>query len=176
MMPRIVMFTLLATLVVTGCPRTEAPETPPSDISAHTNAQEPESPPTVAIGEPQHDMGLNTDLELDEAVRNAWNGVILEVGEPEGPGVRYELVKGAATALGDTGLTATLIEFVPDFEMGEGGITSRSNEANNPAARVRIVEEGRPEYVGWLFAEMPAIHPFPHETYKVVLIEGVSKE
>ena len=60
--------------------------------------------------------------------------------------------------------------------MDEGGITSRSADANNPAANVVITEEGAEDYEGWLFAAMPGIHPFPHEQYQVLLVEGLPAE
>ena len=60
--------------------------------------------------------------------------------------------------------------------MDESGITSRSTETHNPAARVVISEEGMADYEGWLFAAMPEIHPFPHDRYQVLLVEGIPAE
>jgi hypothetical protein len=57
--------------------------------------------------------------------------------------------------------------------MDDDGITSRSADANNPAAHVVITEEGVDDYEGWLFAAMPEIHPFPHARYQVLLVEGI---
>ena len=62
------------------------------------------------------------------------------------------------------------------FVMDESGITSRSADPNNPAVRVVISENGAVDYEGWLFAAMPGIHPYPHERYRVLLIEGIAAE
>jgi hypothetical protein len=45
-----------------------------------------------------------------------------------------------------------------------------------PRLQVRITEEGVDDYVGWLFGTMPSIHPYPHEKYTVVLVEGLPAE
>ena len=87
-----------------------------------------------------------------------------------------DLPLGEAIALGETGLTATALTFIPDFVMGEDGITTRSPEAANPALRIRVIEEGTADYEGWLFAAMPEIHPFPHDTYSIVLMGGLPAE
>ena len=78
-----------------------------------------------------------------------------------------------ATPLGDSGLTATALLFIPDFVMGEDGISSRSAEQNNPALRLRVAEDGQPSWEGWLFAALPEIHPFPHDRYAILLVEGI---
>lgn len=128
------------------------------------------------MGGGEHDMGLNTDITMADEIAAAWRGAVIQVAGPEGEPQRYDLPFGEAVALGDTGLKATALVFVPDFVMGEDGITSRSSEAVNPALRLRVIEEGKPDFEGWLFAAMPEIHPFPHETYSILLADGLAAE
>ena len=87
-----------------------------------------------------------------------------------------EVPLGEKVALGESGLTLSADTFVPDFVMDEGGITSRSAETHNPAVRVVISEAGVADYEGWLFAAMPEIHPFPHDRFQVLLVEGIPAE
>jgi hypothetical protein len=128
------------------------------------------------MGGGEHDMGVNTDITMTKEVAAAWRGAIIQVAGHEGEPQRYDLPFGEAVALGDTGLKATALAFVPDFVMGEDGISTRSADAVNPALRLRVTEEGKADYEGWLFAAMPGIHPFPHETYSILLADGLPSE
>jgi len=133
----------------------------------------------TAMGESMGGMmgGLNTDIRLDPEIAGAWSGIRLHVIDSEtGDGHIIDVVLGETVALGESGLTLSAATFVPDFVMDEGGITSRSAETHNPAARVVITEEGMADYEGWLFAAIPEIHPFPHDRYQVLLVEGLPSE
>ena len=171
----LVLTPIIAT--VTACGGQPDAEAPAAEVVSHDPATMPDDDAHSGIESmAQHDMGLNTEITLSKEIRDAWTGVVIRVSESadsEVSPVTYRLKVGASTPLGDTGLTATALDFVPDFLMDGSGITSRSTEPNNPAVRIRIVEDGKPEYVGWLFANMPTVHPFPHETYAVVLVEGI---
>ncbi|MCW8984191.1 MAG: DUF2155 domain-containing protein [Thermoanaerobaculales bacterium] len=121
--------------------------------------------------------GLNTDISLDPEIANAWSGIRVHVVDSEtGDGQLIDVSLSETVVLGESGLTLSATAFVPDFVMDERGITSRSAETHNPAARVVITEEGMADYEGWLFAAMPEIHPYPHERYQVLLVEGIPAE
>jgi len=125
-----------------------------------------------AMGSP-----LNTEITLAPEIAAAWSGIRLQVVESEtGDAEAFDIHLGDTVELGGSGLTLTAVAFVPDFVMDEGGITSRSADPNNPAVRVIISEDGAVDYEGWLFAAMPGIHPYPHERYRVLLVEGISAE
>lgn len=118
--------------------------------------------------------GLNTEIRLDPEIAAAWSGIRVQVVESEtGDAWIFDVPLGDTVALGDSGLTLSADTFFPDFVMDEGGITSRSAETHNPAARIVISEEGKADYEGWLFAAMPEIHPYPHERFQVLLVEGI---
>jgi hypothetical protein len=135
--------------------------------------------PTSAAGESMGGMmgGVNTDISLDPEIADAWSGIRVQVVDSETGDVQnYDVTLGEAVTLGDSGLTLSSDLFIPDFVMDEGGITSRSAETQNPAARIVIAEDGVADYEGWLFAAMPEIHPYPHERYQVLLVEGIPAE
>ena len=163
-----IMLTL--TLILVGCgassdtAETDVQTMPDDDVHA------------TAMGESMGGMmgGLNTDIRLDPEIADAWSGIRVHVVDSEtGDGQIIDVALGETLALGDSGLTLSADTFVPDFVMDEGGITSRSAETHNPAVRVVIAEEGVADYEGWLFAAMPEIHPFPHDRYQVLLVEGI---
>ena len=128
----------------------------------------------TAPGQAQHEGSLNTDIHLSDAVRDAWTAIKVRVVDTTtGAAQEVEVPLGQTAPLGDSGLTLTAKVFVPDFVMDPTGITSRSDTPNNPAAQVVITEAGKDPYTGWLFAALPDIHPFPHDRYQVLLVEGV---
>jgi len=117
---------------------------------------------------------LNTEITVAPEIAAAWSGVRVQVVETEtGDAQAFDVPLGETAVLGNSGLTLTAVAFVPDFVMDESGITSRSADPNNPAVRVVITEDGAADYEGWLFATMPGIHPYPHEQYRVLLVEGI---
>ncbi len=121
--------------------------------------------------------GINAEITLDPEIADDWRAIrvrVVELSTMEDS--FYDIGIGEEAALGDTGLTLRAVAFIPDFAMSLGGITSRSAEHQNPAARVVIIEEGKDEFEGWLFGAMPEIHAYPHELYGVMLSEGVPAE
>ena len=164
---------LTVPLILAGCGagsdtgETDVQTTPGGDVASS------------AAGESMGGMmgGVNTDISLDPEIADAWSGIRVQVVDSETGDVQiYDVPLGEAVALGDSGLTLSSDLFIPDFVMDEGGITSRSAETQNPAARIVIAEDGVTDYEGWLFAAMPEIHPFPHDRYQVLLVEGIPAE
>ena len=131
-----------------------------------------------AMGDPMHQgAGINAEINLDPAIVEGWSGIRVRVVELEtGTDEVVDIAIGDEAPLGDSGLTLRAVTFIPDFVMGENGITSRSALPQNPAARVAISEDGKDDFEGWLFGAMPEIHPFPHDKYGVVLVEGIPAE
>jgi len=165
---------LTLTLILAGCGA--GPDTPETDVQA---MPDDDVRATAMGGGSMGGMmgGLNTDFRLDPEIANAWSGIRVQVVDSEtGDGKIIDAALGETIALGDSGLTLLADAFVPDFVMDDGGITSRSAVTQNPAARVVITEDGAADYEGWLFAAMPEIHPFPHDRYQVLLVEGITAE
>jgi hypothetical protein len=161
---------LALTLVIAGCgsdpeiAQTDVQSMPEDDVHAGVSG----SPTGGIMG------GLNTNIDIDQEIADAWTGIRVHVIDNEsGNAQMIEIALGEVAPLGDSGLTLSVDTFVPDFVMDESGITSRSTETHNPAARVVISGEGMADYEGWLFAAMPEIHPFPHDRYQVLLVEGI---
>ncbi|MDH4228610.1 MAG: DUF2155 domain-containing protein [Nitrospirota bacterium] len=71
-------------------------------------------------------------------------------------------------------LRISVIEFLPDLRIDNNIYTSASNDPNNPASRVVILEGGKEIFDGWLFAEFPQVHHFEHPRFGVTLKEGVA--
>ncbi len=164
---------LTLALIVAGC-------------GAGTDSTGPEAQPVpdgdahgMSTGSPMGSMmsDFNTEIKIEAGIAETWMGIKVQVVDSEsGEAQIFDVSLGESVILGDSGLTLSADSFVPDFAMDESGITSRSAETHNPAARVVISEAGMADYQGWLFAAMPEIHPFPHDRYQVLLVEGIPAE
>ncbi len=182
----LIVMILALTMTLFGCGATTDNETetaaaegvmPDDDVHREAAGMPEDDAHASAMGGMGMGGGLNTDINVDAAILDAWSGISVRVVDVEtGDESSFEISLGDSLTLGDSGLTLTVKAFVPDFVMDESGITSRSAETHNPAARVVIAEEGTTDYEGWLFAKMPEIHPFPHQRYSVLLIEGIPAE
>lgn len=182
----VLTMTALATL---GC----GGSTPDSADATDTVTAHAEMPADDAHGMPDDDVhaqamgsmgggmhmggGVNAEVTIDPEIADDWRAITVRLVDlADGTETLHEIPIGGEAALGDSGLTLRPLTFIPDFVMGDGGITSRSTEPVNPAARVIITEQGKPDYEGWLFAAMPEIHAFPHDAWGVVLVAGVPAE
>jgi hypothetical protein len=171
---------LIALLAAFGCGGSQTPTGEQPDTAAAHQAMPDDDVHARAMGEGMGGGmggGINAEVSLDPAIADDWRAIRVRVVDlASGAESVHEIPLGGEAVLGDSGLTLKAVTFVPDFVMGEDGIGSRSVEPDNPAARVVIAEDGQPDYEGWLFGAMPGIHPYPHETYGVVLVEGVPAE
>lgn len=192
MRSQLIVMTLVA-LVAVGCGQKSADKTAANEpeaqaahqgVPADAGSESPSDMPQDATHQKamaeggmsgmQGGMGVNTEIQLDPAVKAAWKAVRLEVIEQKsGAKEVVEASIGSPQTLGSSGLSVTVDTFVPDFVMGADGIGTRSPQPNNPAAHVVILEDGKTVFDGWLFAKMRDIHPFVHDAYKVFLVKGV---
>ena len=137
------------------------------DAASSVAAQPPSS-------EAPRSAGLDTEIVLPPEIEQAWSGIRVRVVRVhDQTSEDFEVAIDGSVLLGDSGLMLTAFAFVPDFVMDENGITSRSPNTTNPAARVLISDGGSFEYEGWLFVAMPGLHSHPHPMYQVQLVEGI---
>ena len=122
----------------------------------------------MPAGEPQ--------VVVPDAVKAAWAAVTISI-EDKAAG-KIEDVKislGSEYAIPGSSVKILVGEFLPDFKMDGTTISSSSNELNNPAVRVTVTEGGKELFKGWLYSKFPAIHPFQHEKYGLLLKGGIKK-
>jgi len=179
---RCAMTTLIVGLVACGAGTDGAPDQsqpldtartvegmPDDDIHAEAMA--------AASGGADHSVGINRDINLPEHIRSQWTGAIIRLVDVNtGLTETVTVDLGSTVSLGNSGLSLTAETFIPAFVMDDSGITSSSAEPTNPAVEVVISEQGKDPYHGWLFATMPEIHPYPHDRYQVLLVEGIPSD
>jgi hypothetical protein len=127
---------------------------------------------------PQQQEGImmppgETQIIVPDFVSGKWDAVVLSLENKETNSFEDVTVKlGSEYMVPDSNLKIQVNEFLPDFLMDGLTITSRSEELNNPAVRVVVYEGDAEIFKGWLYSKFPAIHPFQHEKYGLMLKEA----
>jgi hypothetical protein len=118
-----------------------------------------------------------TKVIIPEDVQGKWNAVkILLEDKAAKKNREYTVNLNSDFKVPDTDLKISVGEFLPDFRMSTGTITSASNEPNNSAVRIKVFDGEKEIFRGWLFAKFPTTHPFEHPKYGIILKEGVEKK
>jgi Uncharacterized protein conserved in bacteria (DUF2155) len=118
-----------------------------------------------------------TKVIVPDNVKGRWKAVkILFEDRAEKKNTEYTIDLDSDFKVPGTDLKISVGEFLPDFRMSAGTITSASNEPNNSAVHVKVFEGEKEIFSGWLFAKFPTAHPFEHNRYGIILKEGIEKK
>jgi len=132
-------------------------------------------------GAPQGQMNIvvpkgEKTVTVPDSVKGKWQGVILVVADKKtNKQQEYTVNLKGDLKIPNSSLKVTVGEFLPDFRMDGLNITSSSNEPNNPAVGVKIFDNDKEVFKGFLYAKFPTMHPFEHPTYSIVLKGGIKK-
>ncbi|MBF0607212.1 MAG: DUF2155 domain-containing protein [Candidatus Magnetobacterium sp. LHC-1] len=167
-----------------------APEVSPDGHAGHTDGDQHASGNDphehVADGE-QHASGNAhkgddgetrhvAEIVVPDSVKGKWESVKLSISDKQAKKSQVINIKlGSEYTIQGSSLKLNVGEFLPDFKMDALTITSMSNETKNPAVNVRVIEAGKEIFKGWLYSKYPEIHPFQHDRYGIVLMEGIKK-
>jgi len=139
----------------------------------------PGHPPTGQPGAPGGNVMMpkgETTVTVPDAVKGKWKGVVLVIEDKGSKKTsEYSINLNSDLKVPNSNLKISVNEFIPDFKMDGLTITSLSNEPNNPAVRVKVLEGDKELFKGWLYSKFPTIHPFEHPKYTIVLKSGVKK-
>ena len=131
--------------------------------------------PSDAVHAGMAGMGMPAKQEssvvVPESLKGKWKAVKIVVVEVASRKETTHVVPvGVDFPVPGTDLTLRVENLLPDFTMGGGVITSKSDNPENPAAQVRIFEGGKETFKGWMFAKFPGAHPFEHPKYGMRLV------
>lgn len=138
------------------------------------------APLPTAPADALHGMGApmgakkESAVVVPDALKGKWKAariVVTEIGSKKE--TSHVVPVGADFLLPGTGLTLRIENLLPDFTMGNGIITSKSDKMDNPAAQVRIFEGGKEGFKGWMFVKFPDTHAYQHSKYTLKLVEFV---
>jgi hypothetical protein len=117
-----------------------------------------------------------SQVVVPDYAKDKWNAVKLSIEDKMANESKDVVIKlGEEYAIPGSNLKVKVKEFLPDFIMDGMTITSKSVELNNPAVKVIVSEGGKELFDNWLYSKFPAIHPFQHEQYGLILIEPMKE-
>ena len=164
----------------TGCKKKEPPkpQMPPQGAPGMPGGA-PGMPGTPGMPGAPHGEGappVEKKLVVPDAVKTSWKAVKVEVEFKEKKTKKqFTVGLNSEFKVPDSDITLKVGNFLPHFAMAADQITSNSNNPENPAAQVEVFQGGKEIFHGWLFSKFPAVHPFQHDKYGLLLLEGVKK-
>jgi hypothetical protein len=115
-------------------------------------------------------------LEVPAAVQAAYSGIVLVWRDSsENKEGKLEVPLGGTAKIPGSAIDVAADVFLPAFTMTTDVITSAGIEPENPAARIRVTENGKDLHQGWIFKAFPDVHPFTHPRYSLRLEGGVRR-
>ncbi|MBI5906049.1 MAG: DUF2155 domain-containing protein [Deltaproteobacteria bacterium] len=163
---------LMVVLAGTGCKKKEPPPPPMPPQGAPGQ-------PGMPGGAPHGDPGapaVEKKIVVPDAVKGAWKAVKVEIEFKEKKSKKqFTVPLRSEFKVPDSDLTLKVGEFLPHFTMAADQITSGSNNLENPAVQIEVFQGGKEIFHGWLFSKYPAVHPFQHDKFGLVMLEAVKK-
>ena len=115
-----------------------------------------------------------TVVKVPEIVTGKWKAVKIAVQDKsQNKETVYSIDVGGQLALPDSNLTLKVESFLPHLIMEGATLTSQTNEPKNPAAQIKIFEDGKEVFKGWLFTLYPTTHAFQNPKYSFALVDFV---
>lgn len=168
---------LMFTLVVAGCKKKEQPPAPQMPGQGMPGQGMPgPGMPGQPGAIPQMGGGPEKKVVVPDAVKGSWKAAKIEVEyKDKKTKKQFTVPLHSEFKVPDSDLVIKMGDFLPHFSMAADSITSNSNNPENPAAKIEVLQSQKPVFHGWLFAKFPAVHPFQHDKYGVTLVEGIKK-
>jgi len=113
--------------------------------------------------------GTKSRLNIPADVKAKWKSTELAVS---GPGISARTVKlavGGELKL-ESGLLLRVLAYVPAFQSDAGTVTSASNNPDNPAVLLQLVDRQQILGEGWVFQKLPDFNTFAIDRLKVQLV------
>ncbi len=160
---RIVVGFLAVGILIMGCQNKETP--PPQPPAAPQLAMPMDIPPISGAA----------PTVIPESLKGKWTAVRFLVEDKKAnQSQEYVVNLGGELAIPFSTLVVKAGAFLPDLKIEGATFTTASGELNNPAVHVKILDNGKEVFNGWLFQLFPAVHPFQHERYNIILRDSVA--
>lgn len=146
----------------TGIKGLSQPEGSGTDIGDH---------PVLPGDQPQ----IYREVTVPKSVAGKWQAVkilVLDKRDEEG-NTMQTVALGSSITLGDSGITVTAQEFLPNFVMDKTSYTSLDNTLANPAVHLVIHENGQEIFKGWIFGKYPNLYAFQHDRFALQLMDFI---
>lgn len=114
--------------------------------------------------------GTKTRLNIPADVKAKWKTVELSVAGKDIVVRNLQVAIGGETGVDTSGLAVRVVAYVPAFQSDAGTVTSASNNPDNPAALIQLVEKGQVLSEGWVFQKLPDFNTYSNDKLQVQLL------
>lgn len=152
-------------LAVSGCGGEKKAEKA-EDAPAATQEQLPKGHPGAPsmqedISKVQHaNIKTQKTVSISDEVKAKWKEAQLEILDAESGASQTVTVKVGSDIKLKEGIRLKVEVVVPDYTIAESRIETRSNELNNPAVLVDLVENEKSITRGWVFRDYPEFNSY----------------
>jgi len=118
---------------------------------------------------------VERQLVLPKTVEGKWKAVKILVRDKTDDefSEMKQVDLGQSFTLANGTIQVRASEFLPNFVLTQGEVTSLGNELKNPAVKLVITENGKEIYNGWTFAMYPGLYAFEHDRYSLQLMDFI---
>ena len=144
----------------------------PGEIQQAQPMMQPQHPPVKGAMPPHpisENQGKPKEIVVKDEVRKKWSTVSLLFVE-NGKETPITVKIGEKIKIPNTNLTIAVESFLPDYTISGNNIATRSNEPNNPAVLVELLDGNKSLAKGWVFERLPDFNSYRHEKYQIVLL------
>jgi len=146
--------------------KTAAATTPSSACPAGGNKDGQHLGSMATQGNPHGGEKRSHAVVVPEIVEKTWESVSIKITDKQSKTAELVTIKiGDTYKIPNSSMSIRVLHFLPDFEMNSFGMTTKSNNPDNPAVNFEVSENGEKIYTGWLFSKFPDVHTFNHERY-----------
>jgi hypothetical protein len=135
------------------------------------------SMPTSQPAESEHGAALKhaksghqSRLNIPADVKAKWKSVELTLSGKNIPPHNVHVAIGGEARIDQSGLLLRVVAYVPAFQSIDGTVTSASNNPDNPAVLVQLVDKGQVQSEGWLFQNLPDFNTYSSNRLQVRLV------
>lgn len=168
-------------LITAGCGKEKA-EAPKAETAPAAEQAAPAGHPPVEQAAPQQPatdhsaIKSQKEVKLSKEVLAKWKEAKIEIADSTTGSKNTLTLKVGSTTDLKGGHKLKLEAFVPDYAIADNHIESRSNEANNPAVLVTVLDGGNTIARGWVFLSFPEFNSFKSDRYSVALLGPSAKK
>jgi hypothetical protein len=120
--------------------------------------------------------GHKSRLNIPADVQAKWKSVELALSGKNISPHNVHVPIGGETQIDQSGLLLRVVAYVPAFISDNGTVSSASNNPDNPAVLVQLVDKGQVQSEGWLFQNLPDFNTYSSNRLQVKLVTASTSE
>jgi hypothetical protein len=120
--------------------------------------------------------GNKSHLNIPADVKAKWKAVELSLSGKNIPLRKVRVSIGGETSIDQSGLLVRVVAYVPAFQSDAGTVTSSSNNPDNPAVLIQLVNKGQVLSEGWVFQKLPGFNTYTSNQLQVQLLTASTNE